>query len=179
MMEIPLIVKILLVGLVGTAAVYDMRWRRIPNWLNLTGVLAGLALNTALFGWEGLRLAGMGIGLAMLVYFPLYIVRGMGAGDVKLMAAVGALVGPGTWLGIFILTAILGAAIGIVLLLLRRQLRGTLWNVGYILSELMHFRAPYVGREELDVKHPLTLSMPHGATIALGCIAFLAVAKVL
>ena len=74
--------------MVAIAAVYDIRFRRIPNWLVLTGLVLGLGLNTFLFRWPGARASLLGIGLAFLIYFPLYLLRGMGAGDVKLMAAI-------------------------------------------------------------------------------------------
>ena len=71
----------------------DLRTRRIPNWLNLSGVILGIGLN-ALFSHEkGFKLAITGLGLALLIYVPLYLIRAMGAGDVKFMAAIGALVG--------------------------------------------------------------------------------------
>jgi prepilin peptidase CpaA len=176
MIHLPVIVQVLLGALVGVAAIYDIRWRRIPNWLVLTGLLVGLTLNPLLYGWTGLKLSLLGLGLAMLVYFPLYAVHGMGAGDVKLMAAIGAIAGPDAWFNILLLTAVLGAAIALLLLLLRGRLRSTLWNVGYIISELMRFRAPYLRREELDVNHPTAVTLPHGATIALGCLCFLVAA---
>src|SRR2546425_3492211 len=91
---LPLELQVLLVLIVGTAAIYDLRFRRIPNWLVLLGLVFGLGMNTYLFHWEGLRRAGLGLGLAFLVYFPLHLLRAMGAGDVKLMAAVGSIVGP-------------------------------------------------------------------------------------
>jgi len=126
----PIILQAVLAAVVIIAAVFDVRTRRIPNWLNLFGVLAGLLLNWFLnvdkYNW---RSALMGLGLAFLIYFPLYLLRGMGAGDVKLMAAVGALVGPANWFAIFVLSNILGAAAAVVLLLSKGKLWGTLRNV--------------------------------------------------
>jgi prepilin peptidase CpaA len=86
-----LVIKVVLLALVLTAAFYDLRWRRIPNWLVLAGVLLGFGLNGFLSGapLRGLLQALLGFGLASLVYFPLYVIRAMGAGDVKLMMAVG------------------------------------------------------------------------------------------
>ena len=170
----PIILQAVLAAVVIIAAVFDVRTRRIPNWLNLFGVLAGLLLNWFLnvdkYNW---RSALMGLGLAFLIYFPLYLLRGMGAGDVKLMAAVGALVGPANWFAIFVLSNILGAAAAVVLLLSKGKLWGTLRNVGYMLNELAHFRPPYMRREEFDLKSPKALTMPHGLAIAMGSLSFL------
>ena len=85
----------LLVVLLVTAAVMDWRTYRIPNWLTAGGMALGLIYNTVTFQpWhEGLlgSLAGLGVGLVVLL--PVYALRVMGAGDVKLMAMVGAFVG--------------------------------------------------------------------------------------
>jgi len=180
-MSYPPILQFVLAIVAITAAVYDVRFRRIPNWLTLCGVLAGIGLNSFLnvrgLAWySGLnwRTSLLGLGLAFAVYFPLYLLRGMGAGDVKLMAAIGAIVGWTGWIGIFILSNILGGITAVVLLLSRGRLWGTFRNVGYMLMELAHFRPPYMRREELDLKSPKAVTMPHGLAIALGSIAFLA-----
>jgi prepilin peptidase CpaA len=160
-----------------TAAAMDLRFRRIPNWLTLSGVLLGIGLNLLLgssdYNW---RSALMGLGLAFGVYFPLYLLRGMGAGDVKLMSAIGALVGPGNWLIIFILGNVFGFFAAILLLLSKGSFWGTLRNVGQVLYELVHFRPPYLRRAELDLNHPKAVTMPHGLAVAVGSCAFLLVA---
>lgn len=167
------LLQIFLVALVLVAAGYDIRFRRIPNWLVLIGLIGGMVLNFALFQLDGLKAAGKGMGLALLIYFPFFALRAMGAGDVKLMAAVGAVVGPSNWFLIFICTGILGGVVAIILLLSKGRVRKTFWNLGFIVHELIHFRPPYAGREELDVANPKAVSLPHGSTIALGSIAFL------
>jgi prepilin peptidase CpaA len=174
----PAILGILLAILVVIAAVYDLRYRRIPNWLVLTGLIVGLALNSFLFQWQGLKSAALGIGIAFLIYFPLYLLRAMGAGDVKLMGAIGAMVGPANWFGIFVLTGILGGVWAVLLLLSKGRVRRTLWNVACIVNEVAHFRAPYLLNDELDVKSPRAVTLPHGAVIAVGCLTFLGVAAV-
>ena len=173
MTYLPPIIQILLVLLVVTAAVYDIRFRRIPNWLVGTGLLIGLGLNTFLYEWNGLIMAAKGFGIATLIYFPLYMVRGMGAGDVKLLMAVGSFVGPMNWLGICVLSVIVGGAAGLILVVMSGKLRQTFANMGYILSELVHLRAPYSSRPELDTKSPKALTLPHGAMIAIGVLSFL------
>ncbi len=172
----PLALQAVLLLLVATAAVFDARYRRIPNWLVLTGMILGIGVNSFLFGWQGLRLSLLGLGFAFLIYFPLYLLRGMGAGDVKLMASVGSMVGWADWFGIFILTAILGGVAAIALLLSRNQLRRGLSNVGVLLVELLSFRPPYARNEELDLKSSKSMKLPHGVVIAWGSLLFLVAA---
>jgi prepilin peptidase CpaA len=170
-------VEALLMAVVLGAAVYDVRYRRIPNWLSLTGVLAGLAMNTFLYqGWPGLSHSLKGLALGFGVYFLLYMLRAMGAGDVKLMAAVGAIVGAQDWFGTFLITAMLGGVMALILVASRGRVKKTLWNVSFIISELKSGRPAYMKKEELDVRSPKALGLPHGAVIAVGTIFFLALA---
>src|ERR1700685_1809297 len=118
------------------AAGFDIRYRRIPNWLVLAGILTGFAWNLYSSGWSGLGHAAAGFGLGFALYFPLYLLRARGAGDVKLLAAVGAIVGPGNCLWIFLSTAILGGIIAVLVLLARGRLRKTLFNVAWIARDL-------------------------------------------
>jgi prepilin peptidase CpaA len=167
-------VNVTLIGLILVAAVYDVLYRRVPNWLTCAGVITGIALNSFLYqGWPGLRLSLPGLAVAFAAYFTLYLLRAMGGGDVKLMAAIGALVGVRDWFGIFIITAIIGGTAGLVMVSMRGRLRKTLWNVGFILSEMRHGRLAYARRDELDVRSPKSVGLPHGAIIALGTIVFL------
>lgn len=170
-----------LIAVVLGAAVYDIRFRRIPNWISVGGVLLGLLLNTFLkasgsrwLSLEGVLFSLEGLALGFGLYFLLYALHAMGAGDVKLMGAVGALVGPRDWFGIFVVTAILGGVLAVCVMLLRRRVKRTVWNLGYILGEMKHGRAAYVTREELDVKSPKSVGLPHGAVIAVGTFFFLA-----
>jgi prepilin peptidase CpaA len=172
---LPPVMQVLLVVIVMIAAIYDLRYRRIPNWLVLVGLVLGLGLNTFLFELTGLKQSAVGLGLALLIYFPLYLLRAMGAGDAKLMAAVGSIVGgPWNWIFLFVVTAILGGITGLIVLLFAGRIRKTFWNMGWILNEVLHLRAPYQSSEELDVRSARAMRMPHAAVIALGSIGFLA-----
>ena len=170
----PLILKIIVLFLALIAGLTDIRTRRIPNWLVITGFVLGIALNSFLFEWAGLKSSLYGAGLAFAIYFVFYALRAMGAGDVKLMAAIGAIVGPRLWLIIFFFTAIAGGVIALVLLLAKGRLKRTLLNVSIMLHQLGHFHAPYQATEELDVRSGKALRLAHGATIALGTIVYLA-----
>jgi prepilin peptidase CpaA len=165
----------LLLAIVLGAAVYDVRYRRIPNWLTVTGVLAGIGLNTFLYqGLPGLVFSLKGLGLAFVVYVALYALHAMGAGDVKLMAAVGAIVGWENWFGIFLVTAVIGGIMSLILVASRGRVKRTLFNVGFILNEMKSGRPAYLANEELDVKSEKAMRLPHGATIAVGTLFFLA-----
>lgn len=172
----PPAIRIFLEVLVILAAIWDVRTRRIPNWLTLSGVVFGAALNTFLFEIDGLWFSLKGLGLAFVVYFVLYLLRAMGAGDVKLMAAVGAAAGWENWLGILVLTSVAGAVAGLLLVAFKGRFRKTLGNLGIILSSLGRGRAPYKETPELDVSSDKAMRLPHGALIALGTLGFLAAA---
>src|ERR1035441_5342604 len=171
-------VEAVLLVLVLGAAVYDVRYRRIPNWLSVSGVLIGLALNTFLYqGWPGLRLSLSGLVVAFGVYIVLYALRAMGAGDVKLMGAVGALVGWQDWFGIFLVAAIVGGVMALILVATKGRVKKTFWNVGFILNEMKSGRPAYLAKEELDVRNPKALGLPHGAVIAVGTVFFLEIGR--
>jgi prepilin peptidase CpaA len=170
-------VPVVLLAVLIAAAIYDVRYRRIPNWVTAGGVLLGLALNTAIgrAGGGGILFALAGFAVAFAVYMVLYVLRAMGAGDVKLMAAVGAMLGWKAWFGVFFLTAIVGGILALALVLVRGRLKHTLWNVGFIVSEMGHGRPAYVSKEELDVRSPKAMGLPHGAVIAISTIFFFAI----
>lgn len=169
--------EILLGILVAVAAVYDFRYRRIPNWLVLAGIAAGFAWHIFFSGWSGPGVAGAGLGTGFILYFPLYLLRARGAGDVKLLAAVGSIAGAGNCLWIFLLTAVLGGVIAVVILLFKGRLQKTYFNVLWILRDLLQFRAPYRSSEELDVTTTKGLRLPHGVLIAVGVTAFAVVSR--
>src|SRR3982750_2902867 len=173
----PILLKVILIGVVLVAGAYDARYRKIPNWLSLSGLILGLGINTLLSGWGGLGAAALGFGLAMLIYTPIYLVRGMGAGDVKLMAAIGAIVGPHDWLGIFIATALVGGVVSLTAVVIKKRTHQTLLNLATILSELLQFPPPAKTDSRLDVRNPNALRMPHALNIAAGCIAFLCLSR--
>lgn len=173
MQPIPNSLQALLLMLVLAAAIFDFLYRRIPNWLVLSGFIAGVFLRVTTGGWTGLGEAAAGFGFAFAVYLIFYALRAMGAGDVKLMAAVGAISGPVNWFSIFILTSIIGGVLALLLLLVRGGLDRALKNVFIIVRELAQGRAPHRLEPALDVGSRSAVTLPHGITIALGTCLFL------
>lgn len=94
-------------ALVATAAIWDFREHRIPNWLTLSAIPAGIAWNVWAGGFAGLQtsLAGFAVGFGIL--FILFATGGGGGGDVKLMGALGAWVGVQTIITVFILSSVM------------------------------------------------------------------------
>jgi prepilin peptidase CpaA len=174
---LPLTGEILLGMLVGIAAAYDIRFRRIPNWLVLAGIVMGFAWNALSSGVPGVVHAATGLGLGFILYFPLYLIRGRRAGDVKLLAAVGAIAGPINCFWIFILTAILGGLIVLVVIAVHRRTSHTFFNVAWIVRDLLRFKAPYKSSEELDVTTDKGLRVAHAAMMAVGSGAFILITR--
>ena len=179
MTSLPPAIEIALAAIVITAAVFDLRTRKIPNWLSAVGVCAGIVLNTAVLGLPGLLRAVLGLALAFSVYFLFFALRAMGAGDVKLMAAVGALSGAYDWFIIFIITAIAGGVLAAAMLLWHGGAHDTFGRVLKLFRSLARLRAPYRDEPMLDVANPRAMRLPHGVSIACGSLIFLAVYRVL
>jgi prepilin peptidase CpaA len=100
-------------AVLAVAVTTDMMWRRIPNWLTGPFLVAGFAVQGWLHGWHGLAASTEGMALGLLLYGILFWVGGMGAGDVKLCAAIGAWIGPGQLLIAIILTALVGGVMAV------------------------------------------------------------------
>jgi prepilin peptidase CpaA len=124
---------LLLVVLLAIAVQSDLRHHRIPNKLTLVGLGAGLGLQTLAGGMHGLVSGLLGAGVGLACFAPFYLLRAMGAGDVKLLAAVGAFLGPQV-----ALTAALLAL-----------LAGGLGAVAYVLWRILHASAKTLVREGL------------------------------
>lgn len=173
MSGLPAAIQLLVVLTVFAAAVTDLRDRRVPNWITLASALMAVALNASFSGTAGISRSLAGLGLALAIYLPLYLLRAMGAGDVKLMLAIGAAVGPANWLIIFCLTAIFGGLAAIIVILARGRWRQTFHNVFLILSSARRLRAPYTVSPKLNVKSSEAMRLPHAVAIALGTVGFL------
>ncbi|UCH82433.1 MAG: prepilin peptidase [Nitrospiraceae bacterium] len=115
----------ILIPLLITAVIWDIRKARIPNWLTFSSIILAIGYWTASNGLDGLlfSVGGVTTGLAALIFF--YAMGGMGAGDVKLMGAVGGLLGPKWVFMAFILTGLAGGLYAIGLLAVKGKLLET------------------------------------------------------
>jgi prepilin peptidase CpaA len=123
---------VLSIGL-GTAIVTDVRTRRIPNWL--TGAIAGAGFGLAFGGGVVTPMqAALGLGAGLLLMMPGHLIGATGAGDVKLMAAVGSVVGPNLVLRAFLYSAIAGGVLAIVVAARRGRLAATLQDTSRLVT---------------------------------------------
>jgi prepilin peptidase CpaA len=123
---------------VGAAAVYfDLRVRRIPNVLTFGATLAALVLGGVTGGVTGLTRAAGGWLVGVALFFPFFALRGLGAGDVKLLGALGAWIGPmlTVWSAIF--ASIAGGVIALVIALRHRYLAEAFSNIRLLLTHWM------------------------------------------
>ncbi|HEX4055831.1 MAG TPA: A24 family peptidase [Tepidisphaeraceae bacterium] len=160
-----LIVWAPLIGALAAAAVIDARQRRIPNWLTFGLLAAGLG-RAAVAGPGSLGHSALGILAGGAIPLVLYTMSAIGAGDVKLLAAIGAWVGPGPALLIFMVQALLGLVIVITQAVAQRR-TGTLLrnsaliiaNFGYV-SELGLQNAVETGKSSRSINRPLPFAVP-------------------
>lgn len=147
-------------------AVYDVRSRRIPNFITLPAFGAGLILHAALGGWRQLLTALAGGLMCGAIFLVFYLAGGMGAGDVKLIAAAGCLAGLPLIAPLLLWTALAGGLMAIVLALSRRQLSATLRNT---LAVVAHHRTlGLTPHAELNVNNGQLLRLPYALAIMAG-----------
>lgn len=162
------------------AAYIDGKELRVPNKLTYPMIIAGwiysaIAYGVAGDGWYvglGWSLAGTAVGLATLL--PAYSIGGMGAGDVKMMAAIGAWVYCSTTFYAFCVSAVVGAILAIVMILWAKQGKKHMNQFMFILNEIMTVRNPEtLATIAADRKSSMRL-LPYGIPIAIGTVLYFA-----
>jgi prepilin peptidase CpaA len=154
-----------LVGCSVTAAVVDVRERRIPNKLCAVTLLGGVLLHAVEggareAGWA--LLAGLIAGAIFMVF---HLAGGMGAGDVKLMAGLGCIAGTADVCNLLIATAVLGAVCALALAISRGMLRRTLGNMLVLVAH--HRVNGMAAHPELNVANESTLRLPYAVPMAM------------
>lgn len=156
------------------AAVIDGWKLKVPNWLTFPLIISGWVYSTAAYGWEGLgsSLLGTAVGLGLLL--PLYAIGGMGAGDVKLLAGVGAWVGATVTFYAFCVSALAGGIIALGMVLWRRTWRHHAAQLRSIVLEILTVRNPNELSTLAAQRKSSMLLLPYGIPIAIGSIIYFA-----
>lgn len=156
-----------LVTLVVLAVACDLRTRRIPNVLTVSGLVFALALR-AMMGAVPFVAGLAGAAIALALTFPLVLLGGLGGGDSKLFTAVGAFLGPAGLPVALLVTALVGGAMALVLALSRNALGQTLADCRSLVVRLARPGAP----EPLRTIHtPGAIAIPYGVAIGVGALA--------
>jgi prepilin peptidase CpaA len=149
----------------------DWRYRRIPNWLTVSGAAAGIATNTFLYRWTGLKTAllGMAIGLALLL--PFVLARSLGAGDWKLAGALGACLGWRPLLTVLMGAILVAGVMAFAVVIWKGRLKQTLVNIAHMLAALCSLRMP---GPEVSLDNPQSTKIPFGVALALAVLFYVA-----
>ena len=153
-------------------AVIDGVELRVPNWLTLPMVAAGWIYSTTCFGWDGLAwsLVGTGVGLGLLL--PAYAIGGMGAGDVKMLADVGAWVYGWNTFYAFCASTIVGAVIAVIMVLCSGRIQKHYNQFMVIFTEILTLRDPEKLATIAADRKPSMMLLPYGIPIAIGTIGY-------
>jgi prepilin peptidase CpaA len=166
-----LTVEVLAVMLASGAGWLDWRSRRIPNWLTVPALALGIALSTLAWGWPGTKAALEGAGLGLGLLLPFVVVRGLGAGDWKLMGALGAFLGPSRLVAVLLGTVFIAGIMAVAQMLRSRRLVQTLRNVWILILSFITFG--WRGqREQITLDNPGLMSLPFGVAATLSTVLF-------
>lgn len=153
------------------AAITDVATRRIPNVLTFGAAAGALLVRGVLHGMPGVIDAGAGWLTGFIILFPLFFVRGMGAGDVKLVAALGSWFGPvdAVWLALY--SSISGGVVGLPYALARGYMRTAVGNLRLIGTHwFIHGLQPVPG---ISLDNPERLRLPYAIPILIGTMVTL------
>ena len=162
-----------LTGVLLATAWHDIRSHRIPNVLIVTGVMAGILLHARLEGFSGVVAAVGGCAVGLVVLLPFYVMRMLGAGDVKLMAMVGAFLGPWDVLGALLATLLAGGVMALVVALRAGRMTRLLQNVKWMVLESMLKMSAGQAPTVDDLPESVG-KLPYAVAIAAGTLGFLA-----
>ncbi len=158
------------------AVVWDVRYRRIPNWLVFPLLVGGIGISTAVQGWHGLGQSALGILLAAVAVGAFYCLGGMGMGDVKLCAAIGAWIGPAQLGLALVMTGFAGGVMALGWAICGGFLRESLDGAGELVLGMR--KRGVRPHSTLVLSNASTRKMPYAPAIAVGTIlSFLAVIK--
>jgi prepilin peptidase CpaA len=173
-MSLPIIHIVLLAILAVLIAYHDVRYRRIPNAFVLTTVISGLAINAISGGLPGVFASLKGCALAFLLMFMLHIFGAMGAGDVKLFAAIGSVVGASLVFPTFLVVILTGGVLAVCSMIRAGAVRTTMHRVLQIFAGLM----PGWEMPRFAVPADRRYTIPYGVAIMVGSLISLSLFSV-
>jgi prepilin peptidase CpaA len=155
-------------GVTLLAGWVDFRTHKIPNWLTVPALILGIGMHTVVAGWSGAIASLEGAGLALVLLLPFVLLRGLGAGDWKLMGAVGAFLGPLMFLFVLVGSVMVSGLMAIVAILRTQRVGETLRNMWVLVRGFFSFGLRANPKISLD--NPALLKMPFGVAVAVSTL---------
>lgn len=160
-----LLVVLCLLGLLVGAVAIDVHRHRVPNYLVMLGLVLGVVTQAYAGGFSGLAEGGLGLLTGFALFLPMYLLGGMAAGDVKLMAVVGLFLDPYSAMWAALLSVMAGSVIGLVIILLCGQMGRTATRY-LLMARARSYLSPEPG--EVAAK-----AFPYSIAILVGTLASL------
>jgi prepilin peptidase CpaA len=158
----------LALALVLSAAWTDWRTRKIPNWLTVPALLLGLTVHSVIAGWPGAKTSFEGAGLALGLLLPPVLLRGLGAGDWKLMGALGAFLGPVLLLCVLLGSVLVSGLMAVVEVMRTRRVKATMRNLYVLVRGFLSFGLRK--NPEISLDNPGLLKLPFGVAVAAATV---------
>ena len=165
--EVPLAIVLLLLAI---AVVFDVKSHRIPNWLVFSGALVGLAYHALSSYGMGAMASVQGLAVGLAAFMPLYLIRAMGAGDVKLMAMVGAYLGPASAFGAVLTVFIAGGVLSMAAAIRNRALPRLVENLRFIMADMSMKMMVGGAGAQVDAVPVSAGKLPYALAIATGTV---------
>jgi len=162
-------------GVALLAGWVDFRTRKIPNWITVPALLLGIGLHVVATGWPGAKASLEGAGLALVVLLPLVLLRGLGAGDWKLMGAIGALLGPVMFVFVVVGSFLVTGLMAVVTILRTQRVGQTLHNMWVLVRGFFSFGLR--ANPQISLDNPALLKMPFGVAVAVSTLACFCAAR--
>jgi prepilin peptidase CpaA len=133
--------------------------------------ITGLVLNFAAYGWLGLKTALLGAGLGFTLLVSFAVIRALGMGDLKLVVALGAILGPRPLVAVLFVTVLLNGLIAVAMIIRQRRVGQTVRNMGHMIGAVLSLHLP---GSDLTIDNPELVKVPFGVAFEAAVILYIA-----
>ena len=147
----------------------DWRSRRIPNWLTVPTLIAGIVVNSAAAGWTGAKESLLGVALGLGILLPFVLIRSLGAGDWKLVGALGAFLGPSRLITVLMWTILVAGLMAVVVIIWKKRVKQTARNLAHMIAGLFTLHLP---GPEVSLDNPESSKIPFGVAVAVTVVLY-------
>jgi prepilin peptidase CpaA len=169
-LKVSLLTNLFLIAILAMAVITDFRWHKIPNWLTFPAMLGGIIINVIPYGFHGLFFSALGLAVGTVLFLIPYSIGGMGAGDVKLMGAIGSFLGAKNVVWACLFSCIFGGLYAIIFLVWKGSAKSYVTRYWLMLKTLLFtgklfYIPPSPGEKSQKISY--------GVAIALGTLFFI------